>query len=214
MSKEKKGDDQSLPKKSFFGNFNRRRFLKGAGISTAGFMVGQSVIANTPPETPSNTTLGPEEVPLKLLINQKQYEVWAKPSATLAEVLRDKLELTGTKVVCGRGACSACTVQLNEDMVCSCLTLALDAQGKDITTIEGLAQEGKLHPVQEAFIEEDASMCGYCTPGMVMSCVGLLNYNPDPSLDEVKKAISGNLCRCGTYPHVFQAALSAAKKMK
>lgn len=213
MSEKKPDSQQSSDAKDLFGNISRRGFLKGASLSTAGVMAGQAVLARTE-KTSSNATLGPEEVPMSLKINQRQYNVWARPNATLADVLREKLELTGTKVVCGRGACSACTVMVDKNMACSCLTLAIDAQGKNITTIEGLAQEGKLHPVQEAFIEEDASMCGYCTPGMVMSCVGLLNDNPDPSLDEVKQAVSGNLCRCGTYPHVFKATLSAAKKMK
>src|SRR5262249_2602146 len=130
--------------------------------------------------------------------------------ATLAETLRFELGLTGTKVVCDRGACSACTVHLDGVPVCSCLTLAIDVGERKITTIEGLARGDKLLPIQEQFIQQDALQCGFCTPGMVMSCAALLSRNPKPTLDEVKTAVSGNLCRCGTYPKVFAAVMAAS----
>src|SRR5205823_1155666 len=126
--------------------------------------------------------------------------------------LRTHLDMTGTKIVCDRGSCSACTVWLDGTPVCSCMTLALDAHGKEITTIEGLAQGDQLHRVQQQFIEHDAMQCGFCTPGMIMSCAALLAHNANPSLDDVKTATSGNLCRCGTYHNVFQATLAAAKQ--
>jgi len=130
---------------------------------------------------------------------------------TLAEALRDQLGLTGTKVACDRGACSACTVWLDGMPVLACMSLAINVGEQDVTTIEALAAGGELHPVQTAFIEHDALQCGFCTPGMVMSCAALLKRTPDPTADDVEKAISGHLCRCGTYPHVVAATLAAAK---
>jgi xanthine dehydrogenase YagT iron-sulfur-binding subunit len=124
--------------------------------------------------------------------------------------LRLELGLTGTKVGCDRGACSACTVWLDGEVAASCMTFALDVQGKEVTTIEGLARGDRLHPVQAAFVEHDALQCGFCTPGMVMACAALVEHNPRPTLEDVKSATSGNLCRCGTYPNVFKATLAAA----
>ncbi|HNL28069.1 MAG TPA: (2Fe-2S)-binding protein, partial [bacterium] len=137
-----------------------------------------------------------------------------EPRWTLAEVLRDHLHLTGTKTGCERGACGACTVWMNDKTINACLTLAVDAIGSEITTIEGLSDGMSLHPLQQAFIEHDALQCGFCTPGMVMSCAALLRDNKNPSIEDVKDAVSGNLCRCGTYNHVFEAVQSAAKNMK
>lgn len=156
--------------------------------------------------------LGPKETEITLHVNGKTRSLRAEPRMTLADALREKLNLTGTKVVCDRGSCSACTVWIEGQPVCSCMTLAADADGKEVKTIEGLADGDRLHRVQEAFVEHDAAMCGFCTPGMVMSCAALLERNPDPSLEDVKLATSGNLCRCGTYPKVFDATLAAAKK--
>jgi carbon-monoxide dehydrogenase small subunit/xanthine dehydrogenase YagT iron-sulfur-binding subunit len=130
---------------------------------------------------------------------------------TLAEVLRGPLGLTGTKIGCDRGACSACTVWVDRVPVASCMMLAVDVGDRKVTTIEGLAKGEELHPVQSAFIAHDAMQCGFCTPGLVMSCAALIESNPAPSLDDVKAAVSGHLCRCGTYPHVFAAVLDAAK---
>ncbi|HUK65841.1 MAG TPA: (2Fe-2S)-binding protein [Anaeromyxobacteraceae bacterium] len=153
---------------------------------------------------------GPGAVEITLRINGVRRRVEASPSATLAHVLRDELGLTGTKIGCDRGACSACTVWLDGTPVSACMTFALDVGDREVTTIEGLARGHALHPVQEAFVAQDALQCGFCTPGMVMSCAALLARNPHPSLDEVKAATSGNICRCGTYPKVFQAVLSLA----
>jgi aerobic-type carbon monoxide dehydrogenase small subunit (CoxS/CutS family) len=154
---------------------------------------------------------GPDRVGLTLKVNGVERRVEVEPRTTLAQALRAELNLTGTKVVCDRGSCSACTVWLDGTPVCACMTFALDAAGRAVTTIEGLARGDALHPVQEAFIEHDALQCGFCTPGMIMSCAALLQRTPSPTLEDVRAATSGNLCRCGTYPKVFEATLAAAK---
>lgn len=196
----------------------RRGFLKGAGLTAAGAailesgLVGASEASSAAAEAPAPVVVGPGRVPMTLRLNGASRRVEVEPRTTLAEALRFELGLTGTKVVCDRGSCSACTVWMDGTPVCSCMTLALDAAGRNVTTIEGLADGENLHPVQEAFIEYDAMQCGFCTPGMIMSCAALLKRNADPTLDEVKTATSGNLCRCGTYPKVFEATLAAAKQ--
>jgi xanthine dehydrogenase YagT iron-sulfur-binding subunit len=157
--------------------------------------------------------LGPGEMSLELSINGRAVAVRADPGTTLAEVLRYGLGFTGTKIGCDRGACSACTVWLDGEVAASCMTLALDARGRAITTIEGLAHGETLHPVQQAFVEHDAMQCGFCTPGMVMSCAALVEHNPRCTLDEVKMAVSGHLCRCGAYPNILKAAMAAAQTM-
>jgi carbon-monoxide dehydrogenase small subunit/xanthine dehydrogenase YagT iron-sulfur-binding subunit len=158
--------------------------------------------------------LGPGEVPLTLSVNGRDLTVHVDPATTLVEVLRDRLGLTGTKIGCDRGACAACTVWLDGEVASSCMTLAFDARGRKITTIEGLADAGRLHPVQHAFIEHDAMQCGFCTPGMVMSCAALVERNPHCTLDEVRAAVSGHLCRCGAYPNIFKATLAAANAVR
>src|SRR5438105_3275702 len=158
--------------------------------------------------------LGPDRVNLELLINGKKQSLEVETRTTLAEALRDKLDMTGTKVICDRGSCGGCTVLIEGDPVCSCMMLACDATGQQITTIEGLASGEQLHSLQESFIECDALQCGFCTPGMIMSCKALLDRNAKPSLEDVRAAVSGNLCRCGTYPHVFEATLTAAQRIK
>ncbi len=199
------------------GTVSRRGFLKGAGITAAGTMVLDTSLAeirSPEAEAPEARVLGPGPVPVTLQVNGRAYQVPVEPRMTLADVLRNGLYLTGTKVVCDRGACSACTVWLDKQPVCACLTLAVEVTGREITTIEGLANGEELHPVQAAFIEHDAAMCGFCTPGMVMSCAALLERQPNPTLDDVKAATSGHLCRCGTYPKVFAATLAAAQPKK
>jgi len=165
-------------------------------------------------ETNTKSIFGPHAAEISLVVNGVVCNVYADPATTLVEVIRDALGLTGTKIGCDRGACSACTVWVDGKVIASCMTLALDVRGKKITTIEGLANEGRLHPVQTAFIEHDALQCGFCTPGMVMSCAHLVDANPNCTLDEVKTAISGHLCRCGTYPNIFKATLAAAKTVR
>jgi xanthine dehydrogenase YagT iron-sulfur-binding subunit len=190
----------------------RRAFLKRAGAGAAGITAASVLdLSSAAQERDNRIILGPGAVPVTLSVNGRSRQVNIEPRTTLADVLRTDLGLTGTKVVCDRGSCSACTVWLDKMPVCSCLTLSLDAAPHQITTIEGLANGEQLHPVQAAFIEHDALQCGFCTPGMIMSCAALVERNPNPSLEDVKIATSGNLCRCGTYPKVFDATLAAAK---
>jgi aerobic-type carbon monoxide dehydrogenase small subunit (CoxS/CutS family) len=193
--------------------FTRRAFFKGAGATAIGAGIidgGLVALAEAQANRDATAIAGPGAVPVTLKVNAVDRKLQLEPRTTLAEALRTDLDLTGTKVVCDRGSCSACTVFLDGTPVCSCMTLAIEAQGHEITTIEGIAKDGRLHPVQEAFIEHDAMQCGFCTPGMVMSCVALLNKNPKPDLAAVNHAIRGNLCRCGTYPKVCEATLAAA----
>jgi len=164
---------------------------------------------------PAGSTLsGPQAVTLTVNVNDTARTLQAEPRMTLAEALRGPLGLTGTKIACNRGACSACTVWLDGAPVCSCMMLAVDVGTRRVTTIEGLAHGDTLHPVQQAFIEHDALQCGFCTPGMVMSCAALLGHTPNPTAADVKAAISGHYCRCGTYPHVVAATLAAAGARK
>jgi xanthine dehydrogenase YagT iron-sulfur-binding subunit len=196
------------------GTLTRRGFLKGAGVTAAGSLIlEQAQILNQEAGAAvhEGAVLGPHAVPLTLSVNGQSHTVTVEPRDTLAETLRDKLQLTGAKVVCDRGACSACTVWLDKVPVVSCMTLAIDVGSREITTIEGLSDGERLHPVQAAFVKHDAMQCGFCTPGMVMSCAALLERNPNPTLSDVKHAVSGNLCRCATYPKVFAATLDAAK---
>ena len=198
----------------------RRGFLKGAGVAAAGtaLLEGAQVFtreaaAATRGEHHGVKELGPGAVPVTLHINGKEQTVQLEPRTTLADALRVHMGLTGTKVVCDRGSCSGCTVLLDNMPVNSCMTLAIDAIGRKVTTIEGLssvAHPEDMHPVQAAFVKHDAMQCGFCTPGMVMTCSALLKKNPNPTEDDVRHATAGNLCRCGTYPRIFAATLEAA----
>lgn len=154
------------------------------------------------------------KIPLSLTINKDNYRVEVEPELSLLELLRERLELTGTKCGCNKGDCGACTVIMNGQSVNSCLVLAAECDGAEITTIEGLMQGDKLHPAQEAFIEEGALQCGYCTPGMVMQTVAFLKQNPNPDAESARAAIEGNICRCTGYERIVQAILTAAKKLK
>lgn len=151
---------------------------------------------------------------IQLKVNGVVHKVLVRSSETLLEVLRTKLGLTGTKRGCDVGDCGACTVLINGKSVSSCLVLAVDAQGKEITTIEGLAAEDNLHPLQKAFIEHGAIQCGYCTPGMIMTAKALLDENPNPTDDEIRQGMAGNLCRCTGYTKIFEAIKAAAKEMQ
>ena len=151
---------------------------------------------------------------INLNVNGTVEQLAVDPRVTLLDALRDRLELTGTKKGCDRGACGACTVHLDGRRVLSCLTLAVMAQGKEITTIEGLAKGDELHPVQAAFIECDGFQCGYCTPGQIMSAVACISEGHTGSDREIQEFMSGNLCRCGAYPNIVDAIKVAAAKMK
>lgn len=196
------------------GSFSRRGFLKGAGITAAGTVIASSgVLSLKGQNIDSDKTIGPNSVNIKMTVNGKVRHLNVEPRTTLADALRIELQMTGTKVGCDRGSCSACTVWLNGVPTLSCMTLAVEVGDKEIVTVEGLAKNGKLHPLQETFMEHDASQCGFCTSGMLMSAAHLLETNSDPTKDDVKSATRGNFCRCGTHPKVFDATLDAAKKM-
>ena len=207
MSKHKSSPPDNSP------GFSRRSFLKGAGVAATGTAVLNSGLLDQASETPSNV-IGPDATSVALNINGAVKHVSIEPRTTLAEALRHELHLTGTKIVCDRGSCSACTVMLDGMPVNSCSTFALDAVDRKITTIEGLGNPEHLHPLQEAFVEHDGMQCGYCTPGMVMSCAALLERNPNPAASDVQQAVSGNICRCGTYPKVVEAVLATARSRK
>ena len=147
---------------------------------------------------------------MRLIVNGESHEVAAPDHERLLTTLRERLHLTGTKLVCGRGECGACTVLLDGAPAYSCLTLTAACDGREIATIEGLAGDGELHPVQQAFIDHDALQCGFCTPGQILAAVALLDRQPNPSEDDVRRGMSGNLCRCGTYPKIVRAVLAAA----
>jgi len=195
------------------GGISRRSFLKGAGITAAGstLLEGVHAFAHEAKESANGVRqFGPGAVPVKLNVNGKEHAIEIEPRTTLAEALRIQMGLIGTKIICDRGTCSGCTVLLDNVPVNSCMTLALDAVGHSVTTIEALSADGKPHPLQVAFVKHDAMQCGFCTPGMVMSCSALLEKNSKPTEQDVRHAISGNLCRCGTYPRVVAATLEAA----
>ncbi len=193
-------DDDATPKVS------RRLFLKSAGASAAATSL--TSLANAAPPAP--VVLGPGPVPLSLKINGTLHKLEVEPRVTLLRALRNQLDLTGAKEVCDRGACGACTVLLDGRPVNACLLLAIDAEGHEITTVEGLGTPEALSPVQAAFVECDALQCGFCTPGFVVSATALLKQVPRPSLDQIKAGLAGNLCRCGTYGRVFEAVQKAA----
>jgi xanthine dehydrogenase YagT iron-sulfur-binding subunit len=188
-------------------NFSRRGFLKGAGLSAAGTLLerAEALTGEIKSAVHEPAAVGPDAVAVRLHVNGRMHAANVEPRDTLAATLRDQLGLTGTKVVCDRGSCSACTVWLDGTPKLACMTLAVDVGEQKITTIEGLAEGETLHPVQAAFVKHDAMQCGFCTPGMVMACASLLKRNPHPTQPEVAHAISGNLCRCGTYPKIFDA---------
>lgn len=193
----------------------RREFLKSTGAVLTGAALPDARLSAAVGVS-SAATMAADAAQREILldVNGVQRAVAVEPNMTLAEVLRGPLNLTGTKIGCDRGACSACTVWLDRTPVLSCMTLAVDVGERKIVTIEGLARDEQLHPVQSAFVTRDAIQCGFCTPGLVMSCAALVEKNPNPSREDVKAAISGHLCRCGTYPHVLDAMLDAAKAMK
>ncbi len=216
---ETKPSEAAASKESASAGLSRRGFLKGAGITAAGTALLEGVQLFTSEVVAAARKdvreMGPDATPVTLHVNGKDHNIHVEPRTTLAEALRFHLGLTGTKVVCDRGSCSGCTVLLDRMPVNSCMMLAVDVGANDvgtrkITTIEGISRPGELHPLQTAFVKHDAMQCGFCTPGMVMSCVALLEKNPKPTEADVRQAVSGNLCRCGTYPKVFSATLEAA----
>jgi xanthine dehydrogenase YagT iron-sulfur-binding subunit len=195
-------------------DLSRRSFLRGSAVTTAGaslIKASQSMRAEAQDNRNGAWLARPQPITIRLNVNGAMRMARIAENMTLAEVLRGPLSLTGTKIACNRGACSACTVWLDGLPICACMMLAIDVGTHAITTIEGLALSETLHPVQQAFIDHDALQCGFCTPGMIMSCAALLQRNPEPTEDDVRGAISGHYCRCGTYPHVIAATIAATK---
>ncbi|KAA0254036.1 (2Fe-2S)-binding protein [Acidobacteria bacterium ACD] len=188
---------------------SRRGFLEAVGTAAVGVAAATEALAEKAPPAKEASPPG-EPVPLTLSVNGRTHRLLVEPRWTLVTVLRDRLGLTGTKPGCERGECGACTVLIDGVPRYSCLTLALEAEGKEVTTVEGLMKGEELGPVQQAFLEEDAFQCGYCTPGQVVAAEGLLREKGRPTIDEIRLGMSGNLCRCGTYVHIFRAVHKAA----
>ncbi|MCB0282626.1 MAG: (2Fe-2S)-binding protein [Calditrichae bacterium] len=205
MSKENNSKD--MPRRKFLKNFS-------SGV------IGTSVLMNNLPaknradlaEEAETKQTDKGKVALTLTVNGEEKSFKVYPQTTLAQLLRDELGLTGTKIVCNHGECGSCTVILNDQAVYACHLLALDAAGKQVTTIEGLLNGEALHPVQEAFVEKDGLQCGFCTPGQIMAAYALLKHNPKPTHDEIIKGMSGNLCRCAAYPKIIESVKLAAEK--
>ena len=188
----------------------RRRFLTGVGAGAVGVAASRQLAAAGAAAEKTELMEPDEPGKIVLKVNGHDHHVLVEPRWTLLFVLREKLGLTGTKESCGRGECGACTVLIDDIPRYACLTLAVEAEGAAVTTVEGLMEGEDLGPVQSAFVEEDAFQCGYCTPGQIVSVEGLLRKNPQPSVGEIRTAVSGNLCRCGAYTHIFKAAARAA----
>ena len=189
---------------------SRRDFLKISGISVAVPLVaGPKVVMAAGEEVPVH---GPGKVPMEFAINGKNYKANLEPRVILLDALRDQFELTGAKRVCDRGECGACTVLVDNKPVYACAMLAIEAQHKAITTVESLMRDGKLHPVQQAFVDNDASQCGFCTPGFVVACKAFLDKHPHPTPEEIRRGLAGNLCRCGTYAGIHKAIAQVAQK--
>jgi xanthine dehydrogenase YagT iron-sulfur-binding subunit len=189
---------------------SRRGFLSSVG---AGAVVAASLKDAAPARAQEIEATG-KTATIQLIVNGSKRKVLVEPRWSLAYVLREVLGLTGTKIGCERGECGACTVLIDGKPQYSCLTLAVEAEGCEITTIEGLMQGDKLGPVQQAFLEEDAFQCGFCTSGQIMAVEGMLRRNPDPDIDQIRTGVSGNICRCGAYKNIFNAAEKASRLKK
>jgi len=185
---------------------SRREFFKTVGVGSIATAV---VTSTTEAMAQAPAEAGPGEVAITLTVNGRRHALRVEPRVTLLDAMRTRLDITGQKRVCDRGACGACTVIIEGRTYYSCSMLAIEAQGRNVRTVEGLSQGDTLHPVQQAFCDHDGLMCGFCTPGFVMSTVALLERIPNPTVAQVKKALDGNLCRCGTNIGVLKAALSA-----
>jgi len=205
----KKRPEEKPPK----SQFSRRGFLTSVGITSGA--IGAGMLA--PPETAEGATTpavaGPGAVSVTLDINGRPQKLTIEPRTTLCDALRNHLAYTGSKRVCDRGTCGACTVIIDGKAVYSCTTLAIDAEGRKIETLEGISTPEHPHPVSTAFVQHDAQQCGYCTPGFVVAAKAFLDHNPNPTDEEVREGLGGNLCRCGTYMGVREAVLEAAKNM-
>ncbi len=204
-----KENDRERPCRCRIGGVTRRQFLTTMGAGALVIPVASHLTAK---EAKAGELIeAGEPVRIVLSVNGRPHTLLVEVRTTLLTVLRDAIGLTGAKAGCGRGECGACTVLIDDRPRYSCLTLAVEARGTEITSLEGLMRGEKLGPVQQAFVEHDAFQCGYCTPGQIMAVEGLLRAVPDPSDDQVRSAVSGNLCRCGAYVNIFAAARRAAE---
>ncbi|MEE9166927.1 MAG: (2Fe-2S)-binding protein [Candidatus Neomarinimicrobiota bacterium] len=202
MSKDNHSKDQG-------SGLSRREFLKISGLSlSVPLLTGGRTLKISGENV---TVYGPGKSPVALSVNGKTYKVELEPRVTLLDTLRQELDLTGAKRVCDGGTCGACTVIIDGKPVYSCSILAIDAQGKEITTVEAMMEGDRLHPIQQAFIDNDAQQCGFCTPGFVMAAQAFLREKPHPTPEEVKTGLGGNLCRCGTYMGIRAAIMQASK---
>ena len=189
---------------------SRRDFLRISALSSAVaplLNLPKAEAQGAPPKI-----YGPGKTPVELTVNGQKYALQLEPRVTLLDALRDSLEITGAKRVCDRGECGACTVLLENKAVYACSVLAIEAQGRPITTVESLMQGEKLHPIQQAFVDQDASQCGFCTPGFVVATKGILDRHPAPTAEDLRRGLSGNFCRCGTYQGIQQALAQIARK--
>jgi xanthine dehydrogenase YagT iron-sulfur-binding subunit len=219
INKDPHATPQATQQNGHANGVSRRSFIQTLGVSAAVSAVGtqaRQALARQAEQDKAAAgaakTIGPAPFPITLRINGQQMQATIDPATTLMETLRWHMNLTGTKEVCDRGACGACSVLVDGKLVNSCMMLAVDAVNSEITTVEGLSTGDALDPVQEAFIRHDALQCGFCTPGLVMASRALLNANAKPSLEQIKHGLSGNICRCGTYTNVFNAVLEASKQ--
>jgi xanthine dehydrogenase YagT iron-sulfur-binding subunit len=188
-------------------NVSRRAFLRSVGVT--GVAAGVLGTSETEAQTPGTARkLGPGPVPITLRVNGQTHTLNLEPRVTLLDAMRDRLDVTGLKRVCDRGSCGACTAIVDGRTVYSCSMLAIEAAGKDVRTVEGLVDGTVLHPVQQALCDHDGTMCGFCTPGFVMAAVALLERQPNPTAEQARAALDGNICRCGTYPQVLEAVLN------
>ena len=221
MSETKPQEDKDVD------GVSRRRFLQALGLGATaaalpeGGLLGSALPGSLTGGAQGEDSFGPDPVPITLNVNGQMLKLKVEPRVTLLDALRnhhhldrpEAIDLTGAKRVCDRASCGACTVILDGKTVYSCSILAIEAQGREIRTVEGLEKDGKLHPVQEAFVHCDGLMCGFCTPGFIMSSVALLEAHPNPSPAEIRRLLDGNICRCGTQPRAFEAVAQAASKM-
>ena len=206
MSSNRQPDKEQKDKQAF----SRRGFIQGIG---AGGAIGTGILEREAQAAPAGV-MGPGEIPITLTINGKPRQLSVEPRVTLLDALRDRLDMTGAKRVCDRGTCGSCTVLMDGKVVYACSVLAVDAQGRQIQTIEGLTAGARPHPVVTAFVNHDAQQCGFCTPGFVVATAGLLQRNPNPTPRQVDEGLGGNLCRCGTYVGMKKAVMDAAKQMR
>src|SRR4051794_5040977 len=186
---------------------SRRDFLKSAGVTSIASAVTSVAVPDAGAQT-GPAVLGPGDVPVTLTVNGKRIDLQIEPRVTLLDALRTRADLTGNKRVCDRGTCGACTMIVDGRTVYACSTLAIEVQGKQIRNVDGLATAAGLHPVQQAFCDKDALMCGFCTPGFVMASVALLEKHPSPTPEQIRKGLEGNICRCGTFSRIFEAVSS------